>query len=256
MGALVAGFAVSASLQTRALLVEVIAHRGMPRKTLENTLAGFALAIEGGAEGIELDVHATRDGVVVVHHDPTLAPSPGSPPGTAGPAIAALTFAELRRETSDIPTLDETLALVDGRATLYVEIKAPAIEGRVVSELILRGARSAVHSFDHRVARTVRSIAPVLPTGILTSSYLLEPERALRSAGARDYWQRWELIDAALVQRVHSAGGRVVAWTVNTPECIGSLRSLGVDAVCTDVADDVVRLERQWRSNDATASRD
>lgn len=239
------------SFTRRPLVVEVIAHRGMPRKSRENTLAGFALAIEAGADGIEIDVHATRDGVVVVHHDAALAPPPGSPPGIHGIAIRALSFAELRRETfggGDVPTLDETLSFVDGRAVLYVEIKAPEIESRVVSELALHGARAAVHSFDHRVSRTVRAIARDIPTGILSTSYLIEPERALKAANARDYWQHWEMIDAALVRQVHAAGGRVIAWTVNSPAAIAHLRTLGVDAVCTDVADEVVPLLRQWRS--------
>ncbi|HEX4935202.1 MAG TPA: glycerophosphodiester phosphodiesterase [Gemmatimonadaceae bacterium] len=235
--------------------MEVIAHRGMPRMTRENTLAGFALAIEAGADGIELDVHGTRDGVVVVHHDPTLPPSPGAPPEVGGMPIASLTLAELRRATRggiEIPTLDETLAFVDARVTLYVEIKALDIEGRVVSDLALHGARAAVHSFDHRVSRTVSAIARDIPTGILSSSYLLEPERALKGANARDYWQRWELIDAALVQHVHAAGGRVVAWTVNALGAVAHLRSLGVDAVCTDVADQVVPFVRQGGMAEAT----
>ena len=46
-----------------------IAHRGMPRRLRENTLPSFAAALAAGADGIELDVHATSDGVVVVHHD-------------------------------------------------------------------------------------------------------------------------------------------------------------------------------------------
>lgn len=236
----------------RPVSVEVIAHRGMPRKSRENTLAGFAAAIEAGADGIELDVHATRDGVVVVHHDPTLAPTPGSPAGAVGARIATLSFAELRRETfggGDVPTLDEALAFVDGRATMYVEVKARDIESRVVSELTLHGARSAVHSFDHRVSRTVRDIAPDLPTGILSTSYVLEPERALRIAAARDYWQHWEMIDEEMVKRVHAAGGRVIAWTVNAPGAIARLRTIGVDAICTDVADEVVPLVRQWTAS-------
>ncbi|MFN8667411.1 MAG: glycerophosphodiester phosphodiesterase [Gemmatimonadaceae bacterium] len=227
----------------------------MPRKSRENTLAGFALAIEAGADGIEIDVHATRDGVVVVHHDPALTPPPGSPAGSQGIAIRALSFAELRRETfggGDIPTLDETLAFVDGRAVLYVEIKAPDIESRVVSELALHGARAAVHSFDHRVSRTVKAIARDIPTGVLSSSYLIDPERVLKGANARDYWQRWEMIDASLVQHVHAVGGRVIAWTVNAPAAIAHLKSLGVDAVCTDVADEVVPLVRQWRGAHAS----
>lgn len=226
--------------------MEVIAHRGMPRQAPENTLAGFALAIEAGVDGIELDVHATRDGTVVVHHDPRLW-QPESATGRMGPAIATLTLDELRLATpgaSAVPTLDETLALVRGRAVVYVEVKAPRIEDAVVGCIARHQTPAAVHSFDHRVSLRVRELAPHLYTGILSASYLLEPERALRAAAARDYWQWWEMIDAPLVTRVHDAGGRVVAWTVNAPHAVERLAALGVDAICTDIPDRLAPVAR------------
>src|SRR5687767_7507148 len=76
---------------------EVIAHRGLPRMARENTLSSFALAIDAGADAIELDVHATREGVVVVHHDPWLR-AHESHGGTRGPAITSLALNEMRRE--------------------------------------------------------------------------------------------------------------------------------------------------------------
>ncbi|GMV08293.1 MAG: glycerophosphoryl diester phosphodiesterase [Gemmatimonadota bacterium] len=227
--------------------MEVIAHRGMPRQAPENTLAGFALAIEAHADGIELDVHATRDGVVVVHHDPSLPRPVSAPAGETGRAIASVTLAELRVAIAgvvEVPTLEETLALVAGRATVYVEIKAAGIESLVVDCLRRYGGSCAVHSFDHRVSSRVHELNPALPTGVLSASYLLEPERALRVAGGRDFWQWWEMIDAPLVERVHHAGGRVVAWTVNAPEHVVRLEALGVDAICTDVPDQMARIVR------------
>lgn len=74
-----------------------------------------------------------------------------------------------------------------------------------------------------------------MPTGILSASYLIDPAAALRAARARDYWQQWELIDAELVARIHGAGGRVVAWTVNEAADARRLQQMGVDAICTDV---------------------
>lgn len=226
--------------------MELIAHRGMPRQAPENTLAGFALAIESGVDGIELDVHATRDGTVVVHHDPRLWQQE-SPDRRPGPAIASLTLDELRRATPGapaVPTLDETLALVRDRATVYVEVKAPRIEDAVVACIARRHAPAAIHSFDHRVSLRVREMVPDLHTGILSASYLLEPERALRAARARDFWQWWEMIDATLVERVHDAGGRVIAWTVNAPHAVERLAALGVDAICTDIPDRLAPVAR------------
>jgi glycerophosphoryl diester phosphodiesterase len=212
----------------------------MPRKSRENTLAGFALAVSAGAQGIELDVHATADGVAIVHHDAALPSAPGAPHGAVGPTIRTLSFAQLRHETfhgGEIPSLEEALACIDGRAMVYVEIKAPEMERVVIDEIRAHDVPAAIHSFDHRVALRTRELAPHLPTGILSASYLIEPDVALRSARARDYWQAWELIDGALVERVHAAGGRVIAWTVNSLDAVARLRALGVDGICTDVPD-------------------
>lgn len=218
---------------------ELIGHRGAPRERPENTLASFLRALDLGADAIELDVHATRDGVVVVHHDfvpratPTVAALHGRP-------IAELTAAELatfRVSGEPIPTLADVLAAVAPRATVYVEIKGRAIEQLVVAT-IARGPRPCsvpVHSFDHRIVARARAIDPDVVAGILLVSYLVEPEQALRAARARDYWQEWSMIDEHLVRAVHGAEGRVIAWTVNEPDEARRLASIGVDGICTDV---------------------
>jgi len=218
-------------------VTEIIAHRGTPREFPENTVLGFLRALELGADGVELDVHGTGDGVAVVHHDPVLGAGHGRP----GAAIRQMTYAEVRgyplADGTAVPTLVEVLLAIGGRATVYVETKAHDIERSVVACIAQAGATGwcAIHSFDHRASRHVRAIAPSMPTGILVSSYLIDPARALRAAGARDYWQQWEEIDDALVLAVHEAGGRVVAWTVNDSQQGARLAALGVDALCTDV---------------------
>jgi glycerophosphoryl diester phosphodiesterase len=215
--------------------VEIIAHRGSPRHEPENSIPGFVLAARAGVAGLELDVHRTRDGVVVVHHDPVM------PDGTP---IDTLTSGELRRYELapgvEIPTLAAVLDAVRQRApvvpVVYVEIKGRDIEASVIDVVDHSPVPCAVHAFDHRVARRVTAMRPALPTGVLLDSYLVDPAGALRAAGARDYWQSWRFIDAALVERVHDAGGRVIAWTVNTREDAEALRDLGVDAICSDIA--------------------
>jgi glycerophosphoryl diester phosphodiesterase len=209
---------------------ELIGHRGTPREYVENTLPAFARAIELGAQALELDVHATRDGGVVVHHDPTL---------PDGRPIADLWLDQVRHvilaDGSPVPILEEVIDLAAQRVRLYVEVKALAATAPVAKLLRPYGGRHAVHSFDHRVAKRVHGLAHDLPTGILLSSYVLEPEALLRSAGARDFWQQREHVDAELVRRVHEAGGRVIAWTVNTAAEASALAALGVDGICTDV---------------------
>jgi glycerophosphoryl diester phosphodiesterase len=218
--------------------MELIAHRGASRERRENTLPAFERAIELGADGIELDTHITRDGVVIVHHDE--APrAESSTSGLAGQPFASLTASDVRTfrfpDGSGIPTLEETIDLVGDRVILYIELKAREIEHAVLRCLHARPARFALHSFDHASVKRVRSGAgDGVRTGVLTCSYLLEPERALEHAGATDYWQSQDLVDEALVQRVHAAGGRVIVWTVNRAEQAAELEALGVDGVCTD----------------------
>jgi glycerophosphoryl diester phosphodiesterase len=227
---------------------EIIAHRGTPRERPENTLPSFLRALELGADALELDVHATADGVVVVHHDP-IPRATTTVPGLAGRRIERLTHAELRTfsvaDGIGIPTLAEVLQAAADRATVYVEIKGRGIEAPVVECVGRSRAECAVHSFDHRAVRRVRELAPALPTGILLDSYLVDPVAALAAAGARDLWQHWEQIDAPLVAAVGAAGGRVIAWTVNGVAEAEALVALGVAGVCSDLSGEMGRALRR-----------
>lgn len=216
---------------------ELVAHRGASRARVENTLAAFAIALDQGADAIELDVHATFDGVVVVHHDPV----PASADASGRPeqrSISTLRYVELsamRVRGEAIPTLRDTLALVAGRAIVYVEIKGEGIEHLVVDTIRASRATCAVHSFDHAAIAKVRTLAPEIPRGLLfergDASSMLE---RMRIHHARDLWPQAGLIDAALIDAAHQAGFRVVAWTVNDPAIATRLAGAGIDALCTD----------------------
>ena len=210
--------------------MELIGHRGAPREFCENTIPAFRRAFERGADAVELDVHATSDDEVVVHHDPTIGRDATS---YAGAAIAELALAQLRAVRLEgglgIPTLAEVLEIVPPGKRVYVEIKGAGIEELVAG--VIRGGRvdCAVHSFDHDAIVRMRRIAPEIPRGILYDRRGVDVEAAMVRTGARDVWPQWKLIDRETVELVHSAGGRVCAWTVN-----GRVAELGIDAVCTD----------------------
>ena len=221
---------------------ELIGHRGAPRERPENTISSFLRALDHGVDAIELDVHATVDDVVVVHHDP-VPRATASNPALAGRPIARLTATELATFTvgdeERIPTLDAVLEAMHGRVTVYVEIKAGRIEQSVVDCVRRSDTPCAIHCFDHRVIRRVKQIAPDMPAGVLVAAYLLDPARTLRETGARDYWLEWSFIDEELVSRVHDAGGRVIAWTVNGRAEAAAFAALGVDGICTDVVPEI-----------------
>ena len=218
---------------------EVIAHRGIRDRYPENSLLAFEAALDAGADGIELDVHGTADGVVVVHHDPVLSPAADSP--IAGRAIVSLSLSELGdfelAPGVALPTLEEVLRAVGARTALYIEIKARDIEAQVaaiIESVPAAKPRCVVHSFDHRIVEKFAALAPALPTGILEVGYPVDPASLLAAAHARDLWQACEFIDAALVTSIHHYGGRVVAWTCDDPAQWEQLREIGVDGICTN----------------------
>ena len=211
---------------------ERVAHRGASRERRENTLPAFELALERGADAIELDVHATADGVVVVHHDPAV----------QGMAIARTGWRELGRIVlpggARIPRLQDVLVSVAGGATVYIELKGAGCEGQAIAVAREFGHRYAVHSFDHAAIERAAAIAPDVPRGALIDhgtphavKHLAEIVRRLR---LRDVWPHHSLVDAEFVAAATALGARVITWTVNEPDDARRFAALGVSGICTD----------------------
>jgi glycerophosphoryl diester phosphodiesterase len=203
----------------------------MPRRARENTLPSFAAALAAGAQGIELDVHATSDGVVVVHHDPVT---------RDGVEIAAAPWSDLNRNGAQpspgavIPTLDAVCDLVAQRAELFVEIKGEGIEEAVTAVLEGRPGTFAIHSFDHAtIGRLARARVPYR-LGLLFEDSADDAVQLLAEYGASDAWPHRSLIDRPLVERIQRSGGRVIAWTVNSASEARRLAGYGIDGICTD----------------------
>ena len=210
----------------------VIAHRGASSQELENSLAAFRAAGPAGADGVELDVHATADGALIVHHDPDI----------DGHPIPDLTREDVRRFTlangEPVPTLDEALAAVAPRLQVFVEVKS--LNARFDERLFAALERGpnptgyAIHSFDHRIVRRLGRERPALSRGVLNTAYPVRPVAVLEDAGATTLWQERQLIDHGLAEAVHAAKCRLFAWTVNEARDMERLLSLGVDGVCTN----------------------
>lgn len=218
---------------------EIIAHRGTPRECLENTMASFDRALAQGADGIELDVHATRDGVVVVHHDAVVRSGPADAAAEGTLAIAERAWADLQdvalKDGSRIPTLDAVLTRVGARATVYIEVKAADMETALIACLDRHAsAQLAVHAFDHRIPVAVRTRRTETSIGLLSTSYPLSLADFVSAAHAHAFWQQAHLIDESLVRDAHALGLRLIAWTVNDLALARRLAAWGVDALCTD----------------------
>lgn len=225
-------------------MIQIIAHRGASRERLENTLPAFQRAIELGADAVELDVHVTTDGTVIVHHDPVLRGTSSSAE-LAGRPIASLTTAQVASfqlaDGGAVPTLAEVAALLAGRLTLYCELKGAGSTRPALDVLRGSGVACAVHAFDHRMIADAATYAPDIARGVLEVSRHVDAASTPRAAGARDLWQLVEYLDESLVHEVHAAGGRVIAWTANDPAVVERLASWGVDGLCSD---DVAMVRR------------
>ena len=229
----------------------VFAHRGANRFAPDNTLPAFARAVELGADGVELDIHRTADGALMVCHDAA------TPRGV----LAEMTFGDVRAALPDVPTLEEALDVCAG-LVVNVEIKNTPSEGDwdptdraahlLVELLAHRGGRDRVlvSSFNLPSVDIVRSLAPHLPTALLTwgtdpLASLLIAESHGHGALHPDYRSVAGVLAGAAATRAHERGLHVNVWTVNDPEEIARLAAAGIDALITDVPD--VALEALGR---------
>jgi glycerophosphoryl diester phosphodiesterase len=209
----------------------VIAHRGASSIELENTLAAFRAAAGQGADGVELDVHATIDGEIVVYHDPTI----------MGLPIAQARMRDLSQlrllNGEPLPTLTQALEVI-GPLKAFVEVKVldPRWDDRLL-EVLDQGRNPsgyAVHSFAFHVVRRLREKRPGLATGVLSEVPTRNAKQTLDDAKSRTLWQERSTLDQSLVEAVHGLGCSVIAWTVDNPSEIEQLVSFGVDGICTN----------------------
>jgi len=206
----------------------VIGHRGASGTALENSLAAFRAAAKQGADGVELDIHATADGELIVHHDEGVGGIPIA--HVSARAIAALRLAN----GEPVPTLSRTLAAIPPTLQVFVEVKAlaPRWDARLL-ETLDRGPNPpgyAVHSFDQEIVGRLGARRPALRRGVFTLD-------ALRQAGASMLWQDRKDADEALVRAAHGAGAQLIVWTVDDPAEMTRLVDWGVDGICTNFPD-------------------
>jgi glycerophosphoryl diester phosphodiesterase len=216
--------------------VLVLAHRGANRLARENTVAAFTAAGALGADGVELDVHLSADGVPVVHHDAAVE--------SVG-VIAELTFADLPEW---VPTLAGAIDACAAMALVNVEIKDPLAVAPTAAVLDGHGPAGAevaciVSSFELSTIDAHRRAAPAVPTAWLTLRGVDQLE-ALATAGERGHsalHPHHTAVSPELVRAAHDRGMRIGTWTVNDPERAAELEAMGVDVLITDVPDVVRR---------------
>jgi len=209
----------------------IIAHRGASSIELENSLAAFRAAAGQGADGVELDVHATIDGEIVVHHDPSVMGLP------IAQARARDLVAMPLANGEPIPTLAQALDVL-GKLKVFVEVKVldPRWDDRLLVVLD-RGPNPggyAVHSFVVPLVRRLGEKRPSLLRGILSEAQTRSPRQTLEAALAQTLWQERTTLDEQLVKTVHGLGAQIFAWTVDDAADIERMVRWGVDGICTN----------------------
>jgi len=231
-------------------MTQIIAHRGVSSLAPENTLPAFQKAAELGADGVELDVHFSADGKLMVIHDEKLERTTGS----AG-YVAAFTAEHLRGLCADagkpgfpdarIPFLSEVLELLRPTAlSVNIELKNtiflyPGLEEAVLSLVRDMGMQDRVYysSFNHYSLAHIKELDPGSPTGLLYDCGIFRPwDYAKRIAGADALHPVYlALRDPDYMPRCREYGIAVRPWTVDKPEDIQKMLALGVDAIITNV---------------------
>jgi len=240
------GFALLALAVTRRNEpVAVIAHRGSSAAAPENTLAAFRLAVEQGADFVELDVQESADGEVLVVHDSDLMKIGGSPLKIWETDAAKLRTVDIGSHAGPqfsaerVPTLAEALAVCKGRARVIVELKSYGhdqhLEERVAS--IVEGAGMAddciYMSLDHAQIGRMKRLRPSWRCGVLVAKAVGN----LTSLDADFLAVEKKIATGRFVRRSHRAGKDVYVWTVNDPTRMLTAMSHGVDGLITDRPD-------------------
>jgi glycerophosphoryl diester phosphodiesterase len=243
---------------------QVFAHRGGAALRPENTLLAFDYGMSLGADGLELDVHLSRDGVVVVLHDRTVDRTTNG----RGP-IADLTADDLARldagyhfegfrgAAGGVPTLEAVLRRYPG-VPLIIELKVnePVLAHKTIDEVRAAGAleRVALGSFGTRVLRAARAYEPRILTGASREETRLALYRS---------WARWpvrhpsndafqvpeisgstRVVSPRFVRYAHETGVAVQVWTVNDAADMRRLLDWGVDGLISDHPDLAVEVVR------------
>ena len=216
-----------------------LAHRGDWRAAPENSLAAMEAALRLPAcDGLELDVRASKDGVAILLHDPTLTRVQG-----LDALSSTLTAAECAER--GISSLGEVLGAVGCDAFLDVELKE-AVQGAVDLLELERGRTdddgrptlrsAAVSSFHPEILRWLSGQRPTWPRWLNALDVAPATVELARELGCAAISAQWQAIDEAAVARATDADLGVAAWTVRSAEAYARLESIGVIAICAEAA--------------------
>jgi glycerophosphoryl diester phosphodiesterase len=218
----------------------IFGHRGSPRHAPENTLESFRLALDEGADGIEVDVQRTADGILVAHHDDML---PTNEP------VASLSYEKLlplaRLAECELPTIEEVFKLVAGRGLMNIELKSAGFEAEAIrlARAILPKSSYAFSSFDPRAVYACRDLAPDVPALLITFGPRDGQTDAdmLAAMDASGIACESRHLTDDLARFYRAAHLPLFAWTVNEIAEAHRLGRAGVTGLITDCPGELVK---------------
>ncbi|PWA06963.1 glycerophosphodiester phosphodiesterase [Flavobacterium psychrotolerans] len=222
-----------------------IGHRGAKGYAPENTLLSFQKAIDMAVDGIELDVHLSSDGEIIVIHDDTIDRT------TNGKGIVnKLSLSELRKfkieKEQTIPTLTEVFNLVNQQCFINIELKGNGTAKPVVA-LIERYVlnknwdyrRFLISSFDWNALQEVRLLNSKIPVGVLTQTNLDLALAFAKFIKAETIHPYFHLLTKENTKQMHDEGISIFSWTINEMEDIQKIKSFNVNGIISDFPDRV-----------------
>lgn len=236
----------------------IFGHRGAKAYCPENTLFSFETAINQGADGIELDIHYSKDGQIVVFHDFDLEALTGETGMIYEKTWEELSKIEIKHEITGkcIPTLEQVLKLIERKSKelnkaiyLNVEFKAGSqlykgIEARAkaLCEAYLPKENIIYSSFDHFALRTLKTLDKEVLTGALTAEAMIDPWVYTKYIEADFYHPHYLALNEAVLQTYRDHELKVNSYTVNDPKLCKGLIAAGVFGIITDCPDLMISL--------------
>lgn len=240
----------------------IIAHRGASGYAPENTIPAFKKALEMGAEGIELDVHLTKDGELVVIHDPVI-----NRTSNGQGMIKDFTLDELKGfdfgswfsdefAGATIPTLEEVLCLIKGwDGLLNIEIKSgpiiyPDIERKLLDMVEKYDFKDKVifSSFNHYSLKDIKAMDGDVKIGLLYACGMVEPWRYAMQLNADALHPSYYNIIPEMVKGCKKHGIKLNPYTINDKKDMELMIKAGVDGIITNYPDVALDVKRQMCS--------
>jgi len=207
----------------------LLGHRGAraSRHIPENTLESFERCLQQGCDGFEFDVRRTADGVPVICHDPV---------------VRGLEIAKTASSILSLPALGAVLSQLSSRAFLDIELKVIGVERELIAALAQYPAQKGyvVSSFLPAVLSAVHQVGPGIPTGLISET--TDQLQQWRASPTQWVIPNVKLANRNLVDQLHSAGKKVMIWTVNDADQMREVAAWGADAVISDQTELLCRV--------------